>query len=65
MKVWKMPKIRLIIDKRFTRDHNFGYASPKLYGADIEKVNGYKAGLGLLGVLWETIKRQIYEDTCG
>jgi FAD/FMN-containing dehydrogenase/Fe-S oxidoreductase len=31
-------------------DHNFGYASPKLYGADIEKVNELrKAGLGLLG----------------
>ena len=31
-------------------EHNFGYASPKLYGADIEKVNELrKAGLGLLG----------------
>ncbi|MES2239330.1 MAG: FAD-linked oxidase C-terminal domain-containing protein [Bacteroidota bacterium] len=31
-------------------DNNFGYASPKLYGADIEKVNELrKAGLGLLG----------------
>ena len=30
--------------------NNFGYASPKLYGADIEKVNELrKAGLGLLG----------------
>ena len=31
-------------------EHQFGYASPKLYGADIEKVNELrKAGLGLLG----------------
>jgi hypothetical protein len=31
-------------------DHHFGYASPKLYGADIDKVNELrKAGLGLLG----------------
>ncbi|NGY37193.1 FAD-binding protein [Flavobacterium sp. XN-5] len=31
-------------------DNHFGYASPKLYGADIEKVNELrKAGLGLLG----------------
>nr|WP_288833934.1 FAD-binding and (Fe-S)-binding domain-containing protein [uncultured Flavobacterium sp.] len=31
-------------------DNNFGYASVKLYGADIEKVNELrKAGLGLLG----------------
>jgi hypothetical protein len=30
--------------------HNFGYASPKLYGTDIDKVNELrKAGLGLLG----------------
>jgi hypothetical protein len=30
--------------------HHFGYASPKLYGADIDKVNELrKAGLGLLG----------------
>jgi len=30
--------------------NHFGYASPKLYGADIEKVNELrKAGLGLLG----------------
>ncbi|GGA87169.1 oxidoreductase [Flavobacterium palustre] len=31
-------------------DNNFGYASVKLYGADVEKVNELrKAGLGLLG----------------
>lgn len=31
-------------------ENNFGYASPKLYGADIDKVNELrKAGLGLLG----------------
>ncbi|MBC5842588.1 FAD-binding protein [Flavobacterium sp. F-380] len=31
-------------------EHQFGYASPKLYGVDIEKVNELrKAGLGLLG----------------
>ncbi|MEY2671554.1 MAG: hypothetical protein RLZZ577_1870, partial [Bacteroidota bacterium] len=30
--------------------HNFGYALPKLYGADIDKINELrKAGLGLLG----------------
>jgi hypothetical protein len=32
------------------KDNNFGYAWPKLYGFDIEKVNELrKAGLGLLG----------------
>ncbi len=32
------------------KENNFGYALPKLYGADIEKVNELrKAGLGLLG----------------
>ena len=31
-------------------DNNFGYALPKIYGADIDKVNEVrKAGLGLLG----------------
>lgn len=30
--------------------HNFGYALPKIYGADIDKINELrKAGLGLLG----------------
>jgi hypothetical protein len=30
------------------QDNNFGYALPKIYGADIDKVNELrKAGLGL------------------
>lgn len=32
------------------QDNNFGYALPKIYGADIDKINDLrKAGLGLLG----------------
>jgi FAD/FMN-containing dehydrogenase/Fe-S oxidoreductase len=46
-------------------DHHFGYASPKLYGADIDKVNELrKAGLGLLGsIVGDNKAADSIEDT--
>ena len=45
--------------------HNFGYASPKLYGGDIDKVNELrKAGLGLLGsIVGDNKAADSIEDT--
>lgn len=45
--------------------NNFGYASPKLYGADIDKVNELrKAGLGLLGsIVGDNKAADSIEDT--
>lgn len=45
--------------------NNFGYASPKLYGSDIDKVNELrKAGLGLLGsIVGDNKAADSIEDT--
>ena len=46
-------------------EHHFGYASPKLYGTDIDKVNELrKAGLGLLGsIIGDNKAADSIEDT--
>jgi FAD/FMN-containing dehydrogenase len=45
-------------------NNNFGYALPKIYGADIDKINELrKAGLGLLGSIVGDDKAADSEDT--